>query len=757
MRPAPWLFGVSQDASMLRSLLFLTTAIVVVQSPALAQTPAAPAQRQAPPPGRGAPAPAETTVEGVTVTGRRSDFASGIDRRSYSITGDLQAQTGSVADALRNVPQVEVDVQGNVSLRGDPNVTILIDGRPSGAFAGEGRGDALQNLPADQIERVEVITNPSAALRPDGTGGVINLVTKQNRRAGRYATVRGSVGTEGRGNLGVSGAYTGQKLTLSGDVGYRRIGSDSVFETEREQLIDGRFVRSRQDGTTDNTGDISTARVAAEYNLDAATRLSAELRRFDFGIDFEGATRFQAESALSGAPRDFLRTSDGGFDRSNTALSTSYRRRFSGTEHELVGDLSFDRTEGEQRNQAQAVGVGLRPGEGFDDIRGAFEEDQVRLKVDYNRPLANEARLRTGYEGELRLSEFDLLGRRGPTRDTAVIDPNLTNAYTFDQAIHAVFATYENSFGGLRYQAGLRLEQVDTELDQLTQNIQAENSYFRAYPTLHLRHELSETTQVSVSYSKRVQRPRAEDLNPFIIFIDPFNLRSGNPNLLPQETQSFEAAYQRRKGQTYYLGTLFYRDSENGVTDVVRELEGGVLLTTRENLAERRTFGLELVANGQLRPKLTYNVSGNLLQEEIGAALIPGLGFSPERTGTSVGGRVNLNWQPTDKDFFQMNASVTGRRLQPQGYREPSGVLNLGYRRKVNDKLNLLLTAQDVLDSFRDEVVIDTPTLRDRTLRTGIGGGRSLFAGLSYSFSEGPRRPQREPGFEFEGGGGPPQ
>lgn len=745
---------------MLRTLL-LASAAVAFGSTARAQAPAPIGGRQAPtPPPTAQPRPAasDTTVEGVTVTGRRPDFTSGIDRRSYSVAGDLQATTGSIADVLRNVPQVEVDVQGNVSLRGDPNVTVLIDGRPSGAFQGEGRGDALQNLPADQIERVEVMTNPSAALRPDGSGGVINLVTKRNRRPGRYATVRGSLGTGGRGNLGVSGAYSSEKLTLSGDAGYRKIGSESEFTVEREQRVGDRFVGSRQDGTTENDGDIVIARLSAEYNLDAASRISAELRRFDFGIDFAGSERFRGESGLAGAARDFIRAGNGGFDRANTSLSTSYRRSFSGEEHELVADLSFERTDGERRNRAILAGAGLRPGEGFDDIRGETEEDQVRLKIDYNRPLPGETRLRTGYEGEVRQSAFDIFGRRGPTGETATVDPNLTNAYTYDEAIQAVFATYERSFRGLRYQAGLRLEQVHTELDQLTQNIQADQDYVRAYPTLNLQHAISDTQELRFSYSKRVQRPRAEDLNPFLIYIDPFNLRSGNPNLEPQETHSLEAGWQRRAGQTYYLATLFHRASENGVTDVVRDLGGGVLLTTRENLAERRTVGLELVANGQIVPKLTYNASGNLFSEEIGRSLIPGLGFTPERDGTSLGGRVNLNWQPTERDFLQLNASLTGRRLQPQGFREPSGTLNLGYRRKVNERLNVLLTAQDVLDSFKDEVVIDTPVLRDRVVRTGLQGGRSFFVGLSYSFNQGPQqrgRQPREPGFEFEQGGAP--
>jgi outer membrane receptor protein involved in Fe transport len=141
-----------------------------------------------------------------------------------------------VADALRNVPGVEVDPQGNVSLRGDSNVTILIDGRPSSAFRGEARADALQQLGADTIDRVEVITNPSAALSPEGTGGVINLVTKGTRRAGRTGSVRASVGTEGRANLGVSGSYTGQKLTVTGSAGYRKQAGEFTDERVRETL-----------------------------------------------------------------------------------------------------------------------------------------------------------------------------------------------------------------------------------------------------------------------------------------------------------------------------------------------------------------------------------------------------------------------------------------------------------------------------------------------------------------------------------------
>jgi outer membrane receptor protein involved in Fe transport len=133
---------------------------------------------------------APTAVEGVTVTSDSTALRTSIDRRSYSVANDLTAKTGSIADALRNIPSVEVDVQGNVSLRGDPNVTIMIDGKPSGMFNGDGKADALQQMPADQIERVEVMTNPSAAYRPDGTAGIINLITKKTQQAGRDRLVQ---------------------------------------------------------------------------------------------------------------------------------------------------------------------------------------------------------------------------------------------------------------------------------------------------------------------------------------------------------------------------------------------------------------------------------------------------------------------------------------------------------------------------------------------------------------------------------------
>jgi hypothetical protein len=186
------------------------------------------------------------------------------------------------------------------------------------------------------------------------------------------------------------------------------------------------------------------------------------------------------------------------------------------------------------------------------------------------------------------------------------------------------------------------------------------------------------------------------------------------------------------------------------VTDVVHDLGGGALLTTRENLGESRAGGLELVANGKLNRKLSYNVSGNVFWNEIDAS---SLGFTDKRSAYAVSGRANLNWTITDKDLAQINAALNGKRLTPQGYSKPSGVVNLGYRHKFDDHLSAVVTVQDALSSLKQTTVIDTPTFRDRVV--GEPRIRAVFVGLTYSFGSNGRK-ARDPGFEFGGGGGPP-
>jgi outer membrane receptor protein involved in Fe transport len=294
----------------------------------------------------------------------------------------------------------------------------------------------------------------------------------------------------------------------------------------------------------------------------------------------------------------------------------------------------------------------------------------------------------------------------------------------------------------------LRFEQVENTIAQATAAA-VHSDYFRVYPTLHVGYELSARQKLRGSYSRRIQRPSPQDLNPYTLYIDPLNQRRGNPGLRPEVTDSFELAWQLRDKGTFYSLTVFYRHSSGGVTDVVTDLGGGVFLSTRANLATATRAGVEAIANGKLSKTLSYNVSGTFLWNEIDPRAA---GVPAPRSGTTGTVRANLTWQPTARDFFQASGSYSGKQLIAQGYRESGGMLNLGYRRKFTDRFSLVLTAQNVLDTARQTLAIDTPTIRDRITQKGVG--QIFFLGLTYNLGSQGGRKRPDAGIEFDPGAG---
>jgi len=696
--------------------------------------------------------PAGRTVEGVTVTGAsQNGMRTSIDRRSYGVAGDLATTTGSISDALKNIPSVEVDVNGNVSLRGDTNVTILVDGKPSAMFRGASAAQALQAMPADSIERVEVITNPSAQFSPEGTAGIINLITKQVHRVGRSGSVRANLGSSGRRNVGLSGAYSSDKLTLSADAGARH---DPQHSVSTEDLV-------TTDPVTGAASDLKTVnsfrgpldqwnvRLAADYDLDAANRLSGELRynNYDFHPDTQRSFR---GFGPAGAPNLVLdEAGQFGQARSTGGGQLGYRRKFAGDDHTLVVSLSHEQTDEHNTNRFTTL-FELPPGpDVFQFIDGRNTLKQTQLKADYSRPVGEGGRLKAGYDLRIDDNDYDNVAVRGVNAASAGPDPNQTNHFLYKQTVDAAYATYEQPFGAWTVLGGLRLEDVQLDLNQLTSRLASHQDYARLYPSLHAAYRLSDAQQLILSYSHRVQRPNPQDLNPFR-FVGTLSARQGNPDLKPQQTDSYEAGWQYKAGAATYLATLYYRHNEHGVTDVVTDLGGGFLLSSKANLASSRNAGLELVANGRFWKDFSYNVSTNLYWNEIDASGVPpgpGLGFGATRSAFTVGGRGSLSWQATPKDLFQINVQQNAKRLLPQGFQDPMTLVFLGYRHKFDDSLSAVVTAQDPFDHYRFRQVLDSPGLHE--MDVGRGSIRAVFVGLNWSFGAAQKRP---PTFDFSPG-----
>ena len=734
----------------MRTTLFRIHCSIAALAASMAASSLAQAPEQAPrvpsnSPARPTPGSPGERPQEVVVTGTRAEVVATPDRTSFSVANDLQVQNGTLADALRAVPGVEVDLQGNVSLRGDPGVIIHIDGRPSAMLRGDNRGDAILSMPAGRIERVEVMTNPSAANSPEGSGGIINLVTRQARKAMTTGTVRATAGLEGRGALSLSGTHNGGDLTLTGELGYRRFTGETEAVQLRSRLdpATGAFVDSRLEAEIDQRNGFANARAGVEYDVDKTNRLSAELGYRDGRGKVERGDSFVAANpALS-----YARSAEIDLRQRGPSAHLSWRRTLPGKDHEFSADLEVERVR-LNRDVEAVTDFAVAP-DFVERIRNSIRRADESVKLDYKRRLGEESTLNLGYQGSFARSDFDFSGERGPGFGALAPVPALTNSFDYGQAIHAVFGTFVFPVGKLDAQAGLRLEQAETELDQVTDGVSFENDYFRIYPTLHLGYELSKREQLKASYSRRIQRPSPQDLNPYTFYIDPQNLRRGNPDLRPEVTDSFELGWQRRKAGTFWSLTGFYRRSRGGVTDIISDLGGGIFLTTRANLATAERAGVEAIANGKLSKTLTYNASATFLWNAIDSRTN---GISARRSGTTGTARVNLGWQPTRKDFFQLNAAYSGRQLLPQGHRRSGPILNLGYRRKVNDRLSLLVTGQDVLSSAKQVVVFDTPTLRDRFEQRGIG--RVVLLGLTYNLGDQNPKRRQEPQFDFQQGGG---
>ncbi|WP_313102106.1 TonB-dependent receptor plug domain-containing protein, partial [Brevundimonas sp.] len=388
-------------APLLGVVLALPAGAVMAQTPpsatgAQAQTPAPTAPQE----NKDKDEPA--TVGDVVVTARANDVRTSIDSISYSLADDLQAATGSLAEALRNVPSVDVDPQGNVSLRGDGNVTILVDGRPSAILSGPNRADAVLQLPADRYARIEVMTNPSAAYSPEGSGGVINLITKPIPAAARAAaagaptatvttgSVRVNVGDNGRWNAGVSGSRQRGKLTLTGDVSYRYDDQSFAFDRLREQLdpITG-AVTSRT--TTIQENDMiqkgAFGRVAAEYRLTDKTMLTGELRANRFEADAEAGSLFETRNAAGVLTSAYTRDGVGGFSMDGWGATARVLHQFDASGHEWSNELRYDRNDNENASlNANVFSVPVSPTV-YEDQKFLNAQETIGFTSAYTRPM----------------------------------------------------------------------------------------------------------------------------------------------------------------------------------------------------------------------------------------------------------------------------------------------------------------------------------------------------------------------------------
>ncbi len=725
------------------------------QATAPADAPKAAAPPAATPPGA-KPAPAKSappakapvrTIEGVTVTGAAPDVQSSIDRKSYTLGKDLQATTGSIADALRNVPSVEVDLQGNLSMRGDGNVTVLVDGKPSPAFEGKGRADALQQLPADQIERVEVITNPSAAQNPEGTGGVINLITKKSRGGGVTGSAYATAASAGLKRAGLNLGYNSKTLAITGSLAANYQRNKNHFQDERGGLdpASGQLLKSFDQSIGRNLTRTITPRVSLSWTATPKDQITGALSYNNLLVYGHPDDHYTDDGVGDVPVHIFERAGHRRFLETDNSVSAGWRHTF-GEGHELSVDAVYN--DAIQRDNTLYTTIPTLPPTTvpLERIRDDASDHHAELRVAYSRMVAGGA-LKAGYELRHEDNDADYIDSMGLTAESLVPVATLANHYLFEQYVNALYATYQHAFGDLDVQTGLRLEDVRFDFDQLTSGQRNSQYYDRAYPTLHLAYKLDDERKLTASYSVRVQRPPPVFLNPLVYIEGPQNVQQGNPDLKVKEVQIYELGFEQRKGQTLYQASFYFRNAKHDFSQVLTDLGGGVFKFSFGNTGSSQAAGADLSANGKLTSTLSYSATLSPYWNEIEAGPLDV--SAGRRTLYSVGGRFNLNWQATADDMVQLNGIENGRHVGPQGTFEPNFNLNIGWRHKVNDQVTATMTAQDLLGTNHFQRLLDTATLVERFDVRPVS--RSVFFRLDYRFGGGSKA-AKDPGFEYENG-----
>jgi outer membrane receptor protein involved in Fe transport len=692
------------------------------------------------------PAPPPPPVSEIIVTGERPTVETAIDRKIYSLSRELQATAGTAADVLRNIPSISVDLEGNPSLRGDDSVQILIDGRLAPQYNNANRGAALQQLGADNIERIEVITNPPANFKRDGSAGIINIVTRRSTGT-RSASAQASLGSRGRYNLAGSGGARLGNLNLRGTAGVRhdlRVREFDGRRIERDAATSAVVTDRELRGAGEDDRLSKSITLAADYDLTSVDRISAEGQFY----------RRDADSWLR--ERSVVLAADG-------SAASDYDRERNSREREYSSDalLSFHHA-GEQEGDGLTVRAQrsdssetrpLRyltnyrvpaPAATF-HIQGFRQDESIsEISADYVTTRAGGRKWSLGYDLHRDDNLYDYrLTVPVPVGGAAVPDPNYTNVFQYEQTIHALYASYEQPFTLWTLLAGLRFEQADLRTHQVTDGQRDGQSYLRAYPSLHLSRKLGERQTLMFSYGRRVSRAEGADLNPYLVQQDEFTLRRGNPYLLPREIDSFEAGWSHESGQTSLGATLYARRSRNNFTFVTTPVSPAVALITPENLGTSDSGGLELTASGRLAPGLDYNLSGNVYYNDVDAR---NLGIAGTRSAYSHDAKAALTWRPGSKDTVQVNIGSAGKRLTAQGYRRGNTAMDLGYRHRFRPNFSVTVTLSDVFASRRFGNVLDTPELTGS--ETVTQASRVVFVGVSWTMA-GAKQPPAED-FEYE-------
>ncbi len=671
----------------------------------------------------------------VNVVSERPAVSYKIDRKVIDVSGNAAVQGGTAIDALENIPSVSTDVDGGVSLRGSSNFTVLIDGRQTQLTG----SDALAQISASEISKIELITNPSAKYDPEGTSGIINIITKKGNLRGHSMVANASAGTHPSGSADVSYTYRAKKYSLTLTAGGRK--SENVFTNTDERIYliptetGAARIDTRQEGTRLRSNYF--ARVGTDIFLTPHNTLSAgagfNVMEFGRGYDARNST---ADTA--GTVTNVISQQHFGVSPVQMQYSLGDKQIFGEDDnHYLSIDLTYQTSTKGKNDDAQRYLADENwkkaTLEQADEQSSNFENAySLRSDLNYSRPLTKNSTAETGFSARKDVYRQDYA--RWTTGD-------LVNRYTdtarFDRNILAAYAIMKGALGTLQYSAGLRAEQTDQNIHTVRNNWDLNYNHLGWYPSLALTRAMTETSTLQASYSKRINRPHDHHMNPFPNISDGYVLMSPNPKLEPEYATSLELNFQKIHNSQQFSAETFYRYTDNKMTRV-SESQGDTLVYMYKNIGSETDAGIELSATLKLSNwysiQPTYTMSWNMVE---------GSYSGNDRQASSIFTRANLTqtFSMGRSTRLQVMAYYDGKVKTIEGETLPTAWCAAAIKRDFLDrKLTVSLKAEDIFASRKREknTYTDSSEIHSLSLRDN----RTFTIAASYRFNNQGKRAQ---------------
>ncbi|MGB8317328.1 MAG: outer membrane beta-barrel family protein [Ignavibacteriaceae bacterium] len=548
----------------------------------------------------------------VVVQGERNPVSYQIDRRVIDVSKMPTSISGNAADVLENVPSVSVDIDGNVSLRGSSSFTVLIDGRPSVMDA----QDALQQIPASSIESIEIITNPSAKYDPEGSAGIINIKLKKEKNLGLSGIANANAGANDKYGGDFLFEYKTPAYNYNFGVDYNRRFSPGTGLDQKEFNVGNDISHLNSDGSR-QWGRISFGlRGGIDFNLSDKDLLSLSGRFGSREHENNMASNYIQWSDLQPQKIYYINNNNSSRNGSFFAFNTDYTRKFNDNGHQISGDFFVSHNNSDESSISSSVQRNVQT-DGKKTTE-AGPSTHFRGKIDYTLPLGENTKFEAGTQGESRLEdESNGLYNYNAVTDAYDFQPLYSHSNKYNRSNLAIYSIFSDQLGNLSYQAGVRTELTYRTIKLLDNNEEYSINRWDFFPSLHTSYNFGGGNQLMASYSRRINRPNGWNLEPFLSWWDPNNVRKGNPNLLPEFIDSYELGFQTLLGEITLNNDVYYRINHNRIDWVRSAYAENVTLNTFANVGTDYSLGTEYMFT--LNPLKLWNVNlmGNLYDYRI--------------------------------------------------------------------------------------------------------------------------------------------